>query len=515
MAEITSDVFDIFHPTPVPLRELPAIVISLEIWRCEINKYRSSGSLKDFRSSGQSVSSKAMIPDLPSVIYPIIDTYVERFGFSMNNWLWKHHRAVFNFYYESKNSVLEYFEDFVCDYNGTIHYERTAQRMMDCDQFDPDQKFLIACTYCFEDDIIRIWPLGLEKTDSLYKRFYANPQFAYWIDFLENDNRIPEPHIEDERLTEGWLISDFMPHSRSSLEYFWNHVPSENRLHAAIDLSVDDLPSFVRFILPKVDDQQLNEFLHENGCDLLYALLKRSCYDEEAILSSWICIKNLMNEIGFTNLIAKMMRSEVMGGYANSELHSTVIFSSDPSNHGDSCWHMDEYYVDDYRDLDNFLQLCFEIWNTASENLKRSVIRDIVSNIEIFERNREEFLCFESSPTLRELNFSSAVLSHATYEQRNAFWHNCWKNLITEDTCGEGLHEIMRLCLRDEDEITQFKKNIMANDLNMLSFCSRLLTKSCLEKLNNFVRFLLPDEEAAINFKRIIGYYDYLAFLND
>ncbi|XP_065225120.1 uncharacterized protein LOC135848945 [Planococcus citri] len=481
MAEITSDVFDIFHPTPVSLRELSAIVISLEIWRCEINKYRSRNTLNEFHPSGELISSKTLIRDLPPIIYHMIDKYVEIFGDSMKDWLWRHHRAVFKFHYNSQNSVLEYFEDFVCDYDGTIDYEKTAERMMQCDQFEVHQKFLIACTYCFKKDILRIWPLRLKKTDSLYRSYSENPQFQYWINFLEYHIRFTYSTILE------WMSYKFMPLSRSFLEYFWNIVSSEKRLRIAINLCINDLPSLVRFILPKLDDQQLNEFLHENGCELLYVLLKKSCCDEEVILSTWICVKNMMNEIAFSNLIVKMMQAELRNGYVTSKLHL------------DGCSWFADSCRDDRRDIDDFVQLCIEIWNTAAKNLKRSAVRDIASNNELFKDRRY----LDVSPTPRELKFSLAVLSHATYEQRNAFWYNCWQYLITE-TWGEGLHKIMRLCLRDEDEITQFKKNVIANDESVLFACSESFNQTYFDEVNDFLRFLLPEEEAARNFKQKI-----------
>ncbi|XP_065224887.1 uncharacterized protein LOC135848794 isoform X1 [Planococcus citri] len=493
MAEITSDVFDIFHPTPVALRELSAIAISLEIWRCEINKYRSSNTLNEFRPFGDpTISSKTLIRDLPSIIYRMIDKYAKIFGDSINYWLWRHHTAVFHFHYGNENSVLEYFEDFVCDYDGTIDYERTAKRMMQCDRFDVHQKFLIACTYCFKDDIIRIWPFGLEKTDSLYERYSENSRFTYWIDFIGNDIKITEPPIEE------CMFDEFMSHNRSSLEYFWNLVSSENRLRKAIELFIADLPSFVRFILPKLDDQQLTGFLHKAGCELLYALLKNSCYDEEVALSTWIYVKNAMNEIAFTNLIMKVVQSEVRGSCVSSVL--------DVDDY-DYDW-PDEHCVDGRRDLDRFVQLCLEIWNTAGENLKRSAVRDITSNDRLFV---DIFFCIGYPPISREFKFLFAVLSHATYEQKNAFWHNCWQYLITK-TWVEDLDKIMRLCFRDEDEIFQFKKNIMADDEEALDYCSTLLTLAYFEELNQFAKFLLPEMQAARNFKQKILR---LAFLND
>ncbi|XP_065221492.1 uncharacterized protein LOC135846368 [Planococcus citri] len=495
MAEITSDMFDIFHPTPAPLRDLSAIVISLEIWRYEINKYRSSNTLKEFRPSGELISLRTviriLIPDLPFVIYRMIDKYVKIFGQSMDIWLMRHSITVFHVRNDHQNSVLEHFEDFVCDYDGTIHYERTAKRMMQCDRFDVHQKFLIACTYCFKDDIIRIWPLELKKTDSLYKKYSENPQFVYWIKFLENDIKITEPPIEE------LMFDKFMPHNRPSLEYFWNLIPSENRLRKAIDLFLTDLHSFIRFILPKLDDQQLIEFLRENGCELLYALLKQSCYNEKVIRSTWFYVKHAMNEINFTNLIVKMIRSEVLG-YVSSG------FEQDDYNLA-----LGKLFSRDSRDLEHFLQLCFEIWNTAAEDLKSSVVRDITSNNRLFN-DIELLLYVVFPPSSREVKFLLAILSQATYEQRNAFWHNCWQYLINK-TRLEDLDKIMRLCLRDEDEIIEFKKNIMTDNENALHFCCTLLTLTYFDELNRVVEFLLPEIQAARNFKqRILR----LAFFN-
>ncbi|XP_065224885.1 uncharacterized protein LOC135848793 isoform X3 [Planococcus citri] len=479
MAETASDVFDIFHPTPVTLRELSAIVISLEIWRCEINKYRSSNTLLEFRPSRELISLKTtLVPDLPTVIYPMIDKYVKIFGDSMKGWLWRYHWRIFQFHFNDQNWVLEFFEDFAYDYDGGIHYARTAERMMRCDRFDLDQKFLIACTYCFEENIRQIWPF---VNDTYWEddTFIENPEFKYWILFLVDDYRIPDPSVEE------YLFDEVISHFRPSLEYFWNVIPSENRLPKAIDVYNSDLPSFVRFMLPKLDDQQLNEFLLKNGCELLYALLKNSRYDEEVVIWTWIYVKNAMNEIAFTNLIKKMVQSEVRGVCVVSELDQEK-FKLVP----------DDVYDD--RDLDHFVQLCFEIWNTANENLKRSAARDIASNSRLFE---VIFNVTGVPPTSREYKFSMAVLSYATYEQRNAFWHTCWQYLIHK-TRVEDLDKIMRLCLRDEDEITQFKKNIMANDVEVLVFCSTLLSVTYFDELNKFVRFLLPEMQATRNFKQ-------------
>ncbi|XP_065223793.1 uncharacterized protein LOC135847975 [Planococcus citri] len=470
MAEIMSDVFDIFHPTPVPLRELSAMVISLEIWHCEINKYRSSNTLKEFHPSGELISLKTiLILDLPSMIYSTINKYVKIFGDSMKGWLREHHSTVFKFQYVHETCILEYFRDFVYDYDGTIHYERTAKRMMQCDQFDVHQKFLIACTYCFEDDIIRIWPLGLKKTDSLYVNYSKNSHFKYWSYFLENVS------MEDDSIEEE-MLRDFMPLNGPSLEYFWNRVPPESRLQKAIDVFVRDLRSFVRYILPKLDHQQLDEFLKHNGCKLMYSLVKNSIYDEEFVLRTWAYVNNATNENVFTNLLTKMLECEFMGFF----MRSTV--ESDP----------------DDRDLENFLNLCLEVWNSAPENLKHLAGKKIASIVELLPHYPS--VVFLPLP-IREFKLVLAILSYATYEERNAFWHGGWHHLIFK-TQEKYLHQIMKVCFQNEDEITELKKNVLANNNRVVKFCRSLLRDTYFKELNDFVSFLLPETQATRNFKQ-------------
>ncbi|XP_065224893.1 uncharacterized protein LOC135848797 [Planococcus citri] len=469
MAEITSDVFDIFHPTPVPLKDLSAIVISLEIWRCEINKYRSSNTLKEFRPSGELISLKTiLIPDLPSAIYSTIEKYFERFRLSLSNWLSTHHLTLFSLRFDNVNCILKNFEDFVCDYDGTIDYEKTAERLMQCDQIEEHQKFMFACMYCFKDDIVRIWPaLGLKRTDSTYVNYSIKSHFQYWCSFLERVSTEVDPAIE------GVIFRDFMPCCRRSSEYFWNRIPSENRVRETFRLFKDDLQSFVRYILPKLERLQLDEFLNAKAYELMYGLLRSSYCAEEFVLRTWsVYVKNSMSEVAFVDLFVKILRREAA---------SYCITS------GKDC-----------RDIDDFLDLCFEVWISAPKNLRRSVAREIASNEQLL---KDTCVDIQLPPPSRELKMLLAILSYATFEERNAFWLNCWPDLINKRR-GEDLHKIMKLCFEDEDEIIQFKKNFMADNETVHRFCVSLLCELCFDRMNDFVSFIFPELQAARDFKQ-------------
>ncbi|XP_065224915.1 uncharacterized protein LOC135848814 [Planococcus citri] len=489
MAGLNSEVYDIFHSTLLSLKDLSAIAVSLGIWRCQVMKYRTSDdALTKFNPEGQNISSKTVLPDscVPSVLHATIDRYVTKLRFSLGHWLRSHHERVFYLHYDHQNHVLGYFEDFVCDYNGTIHYERTAKRMMHCDQFDAQQKFIIACTYFFEDDIRRLWPLVSSNMDLNSINFSVSPQLYYWICCLKNElSKIPTTHLDN--LIEGVMLSNCMTHNRPSVEYFWNRIPTESRMRKVHDLFQSDVQSFARYILPKLDDQQLDEFVNidEYGFEIMRALCLKAWYDKEFILSIWMRIQNLISQRAFTSEIIIMLQLE------NRE--SMTIFG--PNYLGE---------FDDDEDgciRRNWLNLCCEIWNSAPERLKRSAVREITSNNRLFRDS--VILAILIPPEPKEYEFFSTFLSYATYEERKTFWSDCWLHLIQGTRC-QDFKKIMNLCFENEDEINQFKENVIANSRIILFLCESYLKAFCFDELNELVSLSKPDAQAARDFKQQI-----------
>ncbi|XP_065224671.1 uncharacterized protein LOC135848649 [Planococcus citri] len=487
----TSDVYDIFHPTPVPLKELAAIAVSLEVWRFKVKEYRNNRKLKEFCPSGERISLKKMLPDLPSMIYTAIDKYVRRFGPSMETWLKEHHDRIFYFFYYYHYSVLEYFNNFVCDYTGTIDYVRTAGRMIHCDQFDEDLKFAIACTYFFEDDIRQLWPLVSGNLNGISVDFSKSPQLCYWICCLRNElNKIPSAEINSS--IEKVMLDAFMPHNRPSIEYFWNRLPSENRLtmRIASDFFTRDKLSFARFILPKLNDQQLEEFVNEKSYELICTPFKNVWYDKaELILPAWMYIRKSINVDGFTKLVVKMLQNELMTYPLETEI--TIGEILDPRTRFD---------------------LCCEIWISSPENLKRSAIAEIISNNRLFSNSNVRVNVMSSVP--RDFEFLLTFLSDATSVERSKFWFDSWLELV-ESTRSKDLAKIMKLCFENEDEIAQFKENVIANSDSVRFFCRILQVRMCLDELNEFANFLFTEIQAARNFKQQVLRLGYLGSEND
>ncbi|XP_065223319.1 uncharacterized protein LOC135847618 isoform X2 [Planococcus citri] len=467
MDEIVPVVYDIAQPTPVPLKDLSAIAVSLQIWRNEIREYRTDEILRKFYPSRINISSKsALFPDLPSVIYDVIDEYIQRFGSSMDDWLRDHYTSIFK-HPEGRHYapyVFQSFDDLAADYTGTIDYVRTAKRMMVCDRITEDEKFAIACAYFFEDDIRRLWPSVYESYELYTICFDIRPQLYYWICRINYD--LEEIPIDEDENVDEVMFDYHMVENRPSLEYFWNCLPLENRMGKAVEIIDRDLKLFVTFVLSKLCDQQLNEFVNTEGCKLILKMLKDRLRGNWYLQPTWTLIKNKMTEITFRTLVVEMLKLELASAFEG-------CLSEPP----------------------NWLYHCSVIWSSIAPNLKRSIIEDILYGSGLFENNAP-FSCTKR----RFVGFLSIILSSATFEQRSTFWRDCWPHLI-QGTRSEDLLGIMKLCFENEEEIAQFKGSILAKSENVRIWCSKLLSSGMFEELNDLLNFYWPEVEAEKDYK--------------
>ncbi|XP_065223504.1 uncharacterized protein LOC135847739 isoform X6 [Planococcus citri] len=470
MTEAAPKVYDILHPTPVSLKALSAMVISLEIWRREANEYRTSGKLREFRVSSRIENTGIKLPDLPSTIHKTINKFFNKFATSVLSWLREHHKRVFDCY-SHENSILQYFDDFVCDYDGSIHYTRTAERMMRSVGFNnAGLKFKIACTYFFEDDIQRIWPSvsGKMKVDLI--NFDECPQLYYWICRLTNQLcKVPNPirpWVRRTQLTVDERMFDArMPYNRPSFEYFWNRIPVEKQLERPQQLNRLD---FIRFILPKLNDRQLDQFF--NNGHAFYSLFRYLHRNKKIFLRFWLYIKskNIMHKYTFSDLVVDLIEDETNG--------------------------RDEIAYE------NWEYLCREIWIDSPLDFKQSTI-SLISSDGAWLSNMD--IGYDHHSNQIHVEFLLLILQDASLKERHSFWHNCWETLI-EAVRTKHLQRMMRLCLKNEDEITQFKQNFIISSPFALRICISLFIEAYFDELNACVSFCCPELQSARNFKEQI-----------
>ncbi|XP_065223855.1 uncharacterized protein LOC135848018 [Planococcus citri] len=468
MAEITSEVYDIIHPSPVSLKQLSAITVSLEIWRRQVVEDRkTSGKLDAFDPfytlEREDTWLEKKLPDLPSMIYRTIENFLSRFRRSMLSWANHHHRK--GLCWDGSKD----FDDFVCDYDGSVDYARTAERVMRWKKFSSEMKFTVACMYFFEEDVRRIWPSVSANMNVNLIDFDKCPAVYYWICRLTNKlDKIPnwEGETVDERMFEM-----SMPYNRPSVEYFWNRIPVEKQVQSAVaELRGYD---FVRFVLPKLDDVQLDEFVNGGSRRRLYKVFLNLHSDEWTILRTWFHIRNVIKETNFTNLIIRMF---------DVEDFSTVD--------------------DDYFSSGEWEFLCCQIWKHTPLNLKRSTIRVFSSdNTWIAAINIHD--CGECDCQKINVDLLLTILQDASLEERNLFLHNCWGCFIKPLQIKD-LQRVIGLCFENEVEITQFKRNVMVKSEDVFQHCLSLLKDRHFDELNAFVSFCCPKSKSARNFKQRI-----------
>ncbi|XP_065204240.1 uncharacterized protein LOC135834311 [Planococcus citri] len=381
-----------------------------------------------------------------------------------------HHKHVFDSHYDSYTKALINFHDFVWDWNGVIEYVRTAKRMMLCDRLTVDEKFKIACLYCFEDDIIRIWPLlgskNILQLTQINHEYIRCPLLNYWICYLRNElDKVPnslhyEPMPIDERMLEEWSGYNY-----SLVVHFWNRIPYGRQSQAGFYLPFEGASLYARYILPKFDDFQLEKFLAEKGVDFMVYLLS---YNREKmyVLSTWMYIRNKMNGSRFIRLIEELLENETNLFIIKERLNSN-----------------DE------------VSLCCEVWKNSLENLKRLALNNVLSNEELFNRRLQK----PSQP--REMRFLITILLDASYEQRHKCWCENWLNLISGARVDD-LLGVMKLCFRNENDITSFKEQYMSKYENIGPYCVQLLEHGCFKELSEFLTFCCSDRNLVTELKQ-------------
>ncbi|XP_065203830.1 uncharacterized protein LOC135833927 [Planococcus citri] len=484
MTQTPPEVHDIVYPSPITLKEISSIVAVVELWQEEIHTYLNKSKPSNKFNLTQEIRLEDILPNLPSAIYHSLYEYLYKFRNSLEEWLCYHWAHVFDhstdddhFYY-----ILRNFLDLVWDWNGGIHYVRTAKLMMRCDRFSLDEKFKIACLYCFENDIEQIWPHINTRIDLNEIYFYRCPQLFYWICCYGNElNWVPVKWPWD--CIDEHMIDIGESNNKSSMEYFWKRISSKRRLKVAIYIfeSCTDTELFARCILPKLGKRNLRKFVSIKGAILISRLLLHD-FKPECALATWMYIGHAMKPNNFQFLVMDLLTTD----------KNQIFVKGRQINLG--CF-------------------CSELWSSAPQHLKQPVLDNLV-----FKRSLFSIIKTHTSPCdLKDMSFLITILQDATAEERTTFWYKNWQNLL----CGvrvDHLERIMKLCFRDDGEITSFKEDIMATGLNenILQYGDWLINAGCFNALNDLLTFCCPDTQKRRDLaKRILrsSYLDEYAVL--
>ncbi|XP_065226107.1 uncharacterized protein LOC135849534 [Planococcus citri] len=490
---------NVYDPEPaVPtLQENSAIAIAFQVLRYEVNKYRTNNELDKFNPEELHTSLREKLPELPTAIYDTIEEYVKKLGRSVGNWLRQHHVPISWYHYGHKNYILYDFDEFVGDSAGGIDWDKTAERMMHCDTLSKTKKFKVACMYCFEDDVRRIWPSVWMKMGLHLIEFDECPQLYYWFCCLSN--RLDKIRNRRTGSIDAAMFYECIYREEASWKYFWNRLSPSEQLNKAVDVARIDQLYCVERILPKFNDRQLEIFVNRiaSGCNLIYSLIMNDSRDghhrvDKCFHQAWMRMKNIMSEDLFIKLITKMWEIE--------------------SKHYKSYRFKDGWYG--WVDKNRYERICCrfrELWNCAPRNFRTSVTKNVVPKLRLYNFNRD----YSHEPSehdrrnkdpVNSLEFLFTILSDASLLERHSFWCNCWPDLIKVAHFND-LSRIMGICFENDDQIIQYKENVIAGSDILREICVSLLTHSYFEELNELANFCFPNEDSAKHYKQQLLQY--------
>ncbi|XP_065204463.1 uncharacterized protein LOC135834500 isoform X1 [Planococcus citri] len=483
MAQTASNVFDLLYPSPASLRQLSATAFGVQLWRWKLQtdgEHVIPPRGVDF-NYWRDRSFKTVIPNAPSMICQIVEEATKKVGNSCRFW-WRDHlntTYLFRCLLSQHHGRMTTFMDCFCGFDEVVDYVQIAKRTIQCDLLSEHEKFEIACMYCLEDDIRRMWPFVSENRhlfiDFNIDWFEAFPNLYYWVYLLDNKlEQIPDLPLDGANIEEE-MFDRCKSYNYSALEHFWNRISSDRRSQKALDLYSRDKQLFCRYLLPRLNDSELDRFVSEKGVELLIELLLFTKADKkwhQYVLPTWFYIGSKMKEPNLFRLVLTMLTLDTSSHIAEDALRHRL-----PE-------------IQQRFSTEHMTYLFCEIWKSIHHTSKRSLMRELL--IMPNDMLRKEYIR-PSEP--REVKLLLTMLLDATAEERNTSWCNNWHYLIV-NTRTSDLHRIMLMCFKNENEIAQFKDTVMTEYENIRPYCVKLLTDGFFEELGDFLSFCCSSNQS-------------------
>ncbi|XP_065209589.1 uncharacterized protein LOC135838017 [Planococcus citri] len=471
MAKVLNNIYDLLYPSPPALQDLAAIAIAAKMWHKRTIEILCDSNASDDDKANcfwSEVSLRSELPELPSTILSIVEGYFDKVRFSYSG-------------YSRENSV-ETFHDIVCNFYGTIDNDKRAKLAMLSEEVSDVEKFKIACRFCLEDDIKRIWPSVSDSEDlnldDDHLQFHRDPLLYYWVYRLRDQlHKIPLSDFGYATI-DGKEIQIF-DHNWSAVEYFWNRLKVADRKESAAHLLKHRGQIFCRYIFARLTEDELNTLMTERRDSFLCTILNSDFHalnsDDDiaggCILAVWEYIKHKVSERDFICAVGEIIKNQAI---PMGDIWSDESFSN-------------------------------EFWNCTPDHLKQVAIHDVLLDRSLFVKN---------NPSDHRNNWLIwSVLTDALFEARSAFW-NANFHVVLPGTKMEDLQQFLTLCCETESDIILFKKNHMSKYENVGQVCLEYLKKFSFDELNQYLNFCCVEKET-ISALKLELLTDYLNFLHN
>ncbi|XP_065217729.1 uncharacterized protein LOC135843692 [Planococcus citri] len=404
---------------------------------------------------------------LPESITDMLRELSDRMDKPIAEW-WRYHWDQVFLRKMPSDDMITLFDRLVWLPNGSISFEQTARKLLDSDKLTNVQKFQIACTYCFIDDVNRLKEtLSPDEmhlaTESLCTD--VDPFLEYWcckIRHVTGFRHLTNTNIHFFSELIQPIYRKYYSHW-PVVEYFWKQsFDEEGRLKNAKEIiytAYSGTPELIWHLLPKLSSSQLVWMMRENGYEIMLYFAREPKYIEYTMLT-WKRVVNLIND----DVLNCLLRS-VTGMEADRD------------------------YVD---------RLLRRMWLCMSQQQKK------------FVANQQEFDyvakwiddCEFNSPNY-QLIFEVFLLWDS--ERRHRHWKADWTRLVIGQMKHKNkIEEMMKIIFDSNENIAAFKRTVMTDYNSIRTVSELVLNWGLLQELQNYLNFCTEDQDVIRNLKKQI-----------
>ncbi|XP_065220521.1 uncharacterized protein LOC135845682 [Planococcus citri] len=393
------------------------------------------------------------------------------------------------------------FDSFTYGPDAAISLEATGKNLMSNDNLSLIEKYRIACTFCFEDDVRRMWP-SVSNDESINTPDYIkDPMLHYWARQINYDRHEPPTYRYIMRMLkrscDNW----------ATFKYMLNQNSFEDQLSDLSDMFDTYNLKNVVCLLPKLNRAQADHVLRHFPHKIIMELSSKEKY-LEYLLQIWSMVKDnfsigrFMGVIGV--LCSKAFRCKNIEIGLQFRLRGRPVVVNVENNIQPNASALDPLLHDPTtircKKLYNDANALYEIWINAPDNLKNQFTTRFAKNLFIklsnFDRdNRIE--CYN-----HDMRFFMQLLTDMSFETRNEIWREHWLVFVIRSR-PKFLHHFLRLCLRN-DEIQPFVETEMMNYATVEKFMEFLLKRNLLKDVIEYTNLCSSNQLIVRNFHKEI-----------
>ncbi|XP_065220189.1 uncharacterized protein LOC135845523 [Planococcus citri] len=443
------------------LAELMQHTLTLIRQRCQNKEGGSNSNVYAYQCEHRQIQ-----PELPLSFHSGMENLNYNMHRSRVNWWTYHYECVFS-HRESPDSMIGLLPLLVWLPDASISFEQTARKMLNSDELTNVEKFVVACTYCFMDDVIRLQQTltkkELKNATSGHRR-YGVPFLDYWhsklYDLIDN-LYVGTWHIN---LLVRSISSKNYHDNWPAVKYFWDQLDYVERLPKAVAIIDADRPVLTWHLLVELSSLELDVVIERRSPQIIRTLVKELKYFEYIILI-WKRMVNLIDDQALADIMC---------------------------------------FVHEFQDISRGCvdPLLWEMWLCISERQKMVIVDKHICDFIQTSLNMEcDFYYEQNFPLIIDL------LSRFSAERRLQYWSLHWPYLVPGQIFfgnRTSIDQIMKLCLVNDETIAAFKCTTMLDYDSISDYCQHHVRYRRFDILQEYLEFCTSDLQVIRNMKKQI-----------